>query len=206
MKPDETHESFPRFIYLKSKERIYQKPEDFNDFWPRDAFIIGNLVRSPMFEMAQKKVVSTTCKQNVRPFVKGWVANRRQFWHSEPHCFVLSRSKFICFERLTSSSCMEFSYSFAEKKKTTWGWKRLLKLFPRKKKVEVPNSKTNLYQSIISSTSQVAPKRHLALNLGLHLLSPPYAQAMWLLWKADCLGKAGKKSTSSDLGEPRKVV
>lgn len=110
MKPDETHESFPRFIYLKSKERIYQKPKDFNDFWPRDAFIIGNLVRC--LKRLKKSCVhdmlkmSTFC-QRLGSKQKAVLA----FWTT------LFRPVEIKIYRLqkTSSSCMEFSYSFTEK-------------------------------------------------------------------------------------------
>ena len=87
MRPGESHETSK--IYLKSEERIYQKLKDFKDegegciYYQKPSWILKRL--------AKLRPRHAKC----RHFVKGWAANRRQFWHSEPHCFALSRSKHL---------------------------------------------------------------------------------------------------------------
>ena len=136
--------------------------------------------------------------RNFRPFVKGWAADRRQFWHSEPHCFALSIE--IKVYLLQKISFHAWSFPTHSLKNKTWGWKRLQKLFQGKS--WVPNSKPIYYFIHITGAPETAP----GSELGLASVEPSLRSGDVAAVEGRLPRKSWKKSTSSDLGEPRKVV
>ena len=107
-----------------------------------------------------------------------------------------SRSKFICFKGLPLHALSFPTHSLKNK---TWGWKRLQNFFPRKK---FQTQNQSIYFIHITGGPETAP----GSELGLASVEPSLRSGDVAAVEGRLPRKSWKKSTSSDLGEPRKVV